>query len=128
LRLHAPAHAWPAHALCPLADCSPKRHARCPAFTEFYNEKIEVLADRYQKMVGKTDMHVGFSDGVAPEIAFDQTLDAQFEVKKNGCEEGFPFFIVPSLMDKKMAGPFMIQIISDKEIVIQVLDDAARKL
>ena len=79
-------------------------------------------------MVGKTDMHVGFSDGVAPEIAFDQTLDTQFEVKKNGCEESFPFFIVPSLMDKKMAGPFMIQIISDKEIVIQVLDDAARKL
>ena len=106
----------------------PMRHARCPAFAEFYNEKIEVLADRYQKMVGKTDMHVGFSDGVAPEIAFDETLDAQFEVKKNGCEEGFPFFIVPSLMDKKMAGPFMIQIISDKEIVIQVLDDAARKL
>jgi len=31
-------------------------------------------------------------------------------------------------MDKKMAGPFLIQIISDKKIVIQVLDDAARKL
>ena len=28
-----------------------------------------------------------------------------FEVKKNGCESNFPFFIVPSLMDKKMAGP-----------------------
>ena len=40
----------------------------------------------------------------------------------------FPFFIVPSLMDKKMAGPFSLQIYSDVGIVIQMLDDEARKL
>jgi len=125
IRLHMPGLRMPCSRL-PTAHSI--RHARCPAFAEFYNEKIEILADRYQRMVGKTDMHVGFSDGMAPEIAFDVTLDALFEVKKNGCEEGFPFFIVPSLMDKKMAGPFLIQIISDKKIVIQVLDDDARKL
>ena len=50
------------------------------------------------------------------------------EVKKNGCEDNFPFFIVPSLFDKKMDGPFSIQIYSEKAIVIQMLDDEARKL
>ena len=41
---------------------------------------------------------------------------------------GFPFFIVPSLMDKKMAGPFQLSVYSDKAIVVQKLDDGARKL
>ena len=92
-------------------------------FCQFYNEKIEVLADRYQKLVGKTEKHE-----LTSELAFDIVLDDSFEVKKNGCESGFPFFIVPSLLDKKMDGPFQLMVYSDKPIVIQMLDDEARKL
>ena len=55
-------------------------------------------------------------------------LDKTFEVKKNGCEENFPFFIVPSLFDKKMSGPFQLLIYSERPVVIQMLDDEARKL
>ena len=47
---------------------------------------------------------------------------------RTGCEKNFPFFIVPSLFDKKMDGPFSLVIYSDKPIVIQMLDDEARKL
>ena len=86
-------------------------------------KKIEVLADRYQKVVTSTERHEK-----ANEIAMDIVLDRQFEVKKNGCEEGFPFFIVPSLFDKKMDGNFQLLVYSEKPIVIQMLDDAARKL
>ena len=103
-------------------------HVMRNAFCQFYNEKVEVLADRYQKMVGKTDKHVCPEEGKAPEIAYEIDLDSQFEVKKNGCEANFPFFIVPSLTDKKMSGPFTLQVYSDKGIVIQMLDDEARKL
>ena len=98
-------------------------HVMRNTFCQFYNEKVEVLADRYQKCAGRTDSHE-----LANEIAFDITLEDAFEVKKNGCENGFPFFIVPSLLDKKMAGPFALTIYSDKAIVIQMLDDEARKL
>lgn len=98
-------------------------HVMRNTFCQFYNEKIEVLADRYQKLVAKTPQYEATS-----EIAFDIMLDDNFEVKKNGCESGFPFFIVPSLMDKKMNGPFQLMIYSDKPIVIQMLDDATRKL
>ena len=75
------------------------------------------------KCAGRTPQHIEES-----EITFDITIDDQFEVKKNGCEEGFPFFIVPSLLDKKMSGPFQLTVYSDKDIVIQMLDDSARKL
>ena len=100
-------------------------HIMRNAFCQFYNEKVEVLADRYQKMAGKTPKYVMPEEG---EIAFEIELDANFEVKKNGCAADFPFFIVPSLMDKKMAGPFTLQVFADKAIVIQMLDDSARKL
>ena len=33
-------------------------HVMRNAFCQFYNEKIEVLADRYQRLVGKTEKHV----------------------------------------------------------------------
>ncbi len=83
----------------------------------------QVLADRYQKLVGKTAKHE-----VSNEIAFDILLEDSFEVKKNGCEPGFPFFVVPSLTDKKMEGGFQLLVYSDKPVVIQMLDDEARKL
>ena len=37
------------------------RHTCC----QFYNEKIEVLADRYQRLVGKTEKHVAADEGKA---------------------------------------------------------------
>ena len=81
-----------------------------------------MLADRYQKVVGACP------HGLANEVTYDIQLEDSFEVKKNGCEAHFPFFIVPSLMDKKMAGPFQLSVYSDKAIVVQKLDDGARKL
>ena len=66
--------------------------------------------------------------GRASEISFDVILRKDYEVKKNGCDNGFPFFIVPSLLDKKMSGPFSLTVYSDKAIVIQQLDDESRKL
>ena len=107
----------------PIEGAQMGMHVMRNAFCQFYNEKIEVLADRYQKCAGRTPQHIEES-----EITFDITIDDQFEVKKNGCEEGFPFFIVPSLLDKKMSGPFQLTVYSDKDIVIQMLDDSARKL
>jgi len=98
-------------------------HIMRNAFCQFYNEKIEVLAERYQKLVAKTDRHEETN-----EIAMDIVLENDFEVKKNGCERGFPFFIVPSLFDKKQAGPFQCCIYSDKPIMVQMLDEADRKL
>ena len=55
-------------------------------------------------------------------------LRKDHEVKKNGCDPAFPSFIVPSLLDKKMSGPFSLTIYADKPIVIQQLDDESRKL
>jgi len=107
----------------PLEGAEMGLHVMRNAFCQFYNEKIEVLADRYQKVVGKTPRHE-----TSNEVSFDITLDDNFEVKKNGCENGFPFFIVPSLMDKKMSGNFTMIVYSDKPVTIQMLDDAARKL
>ena len=98
-------------------------HVMRNTFCQFYNEKIEVLAERYQKLVAKTDSHVEES-----EIAMDIVLDNDFEVKKNGCERGFPFFIVPALMDKKQDGPMQVLIYSDKPIAVQMLADEDRKL
>ena len=57
-------------------------HIMRNTYCQFYNEKIEVLADRYQKVVTSTEKHEA-----ANEIAMDITLERQFEVKKNGCEE-----------------------------------------
>jgi hypothetical protein len=84
---------------------------------------LQVLAERYQKLVAKTEMHEE-----ANEIAMDVMLDNDFEVKKNGCERGFPFFIVPSLQDKKQDGNFQLLVYSDKPIVVQMLSDEDRKL
>lgn len=107
----------------PIEEAELGLHIMRNTYCQFYNEKIEVLADRYQKVVTSTERHEK-----ANEIAMDIVLDRQFEVKKNGCEEGFPFFIVPSLFDKKMDGNFQLLVYSEKPIVIQMLDDAARKL
>jgi hypothetical protein len=107
----------------PIEGAEMGMHMMRNTFCQFYNEKVEVLADRYQKCAGRTPKHEA-----ANEIAFDITIDETFEVKKNGCEDGFPFFLVPSLLDKKMAGPFQMTVYSDKAIVIQMLDDSARKL
>ena len=69
-----------------------------------------------------------------PQSAIHSMIEAKLQtpdgpsLKKNGCESGFPFFIVPSLLDKKMAGPFTLTVYSDKGVVIQMLDDDARKL
>ena len=112
----------------PIEGAEMGMHIMRNAFCQFYNEKIEVLADRYQKLVAKTDKHIAPEEGKAPEISFSIELDSDFEVKKNGCEKNFPFFIVPSLFDKKMDGPFSLQIYSSAPIVIQMLDDDARKL
>ena len=98
-------------------------HVMRNTFCQFYNEKIEVLADRYQKLVAKTASHEA-----ANEIALDINLEDSFEVKKNGCESGFPFFIVPSMLDKKADGPLQLLVYSNKPVVVQVLDDEARKL
>ena len=86
----------------PIEEAEIGLHVMRNAFCQFYNEKIEVLADRYQKVAGVCP-HT-----LANEMTFDITLDESFEVKKNGCETNFPFFIVPSLMDKKMEGPCVI--------------------
>jgi len=98
-------------------------HVMRNTFCQFYNEKIEVLAERYQKLVCKTDSHVESN-----EIAMDLVLENDFEVKKNGCERGFPFFLVPSLFDKKQEGNFQLLVYSDKPIVVQMLSDEDRKL
>jgi len=103
-------------------------HVMRNAYCQTFNEKIEVLAERYQRLVGKTHKYEAVEPGFAPEISFELTLNADFEVKKNGCERGFPFFIVPSLFDKRMDGNFQLLIYSDKPVIIQMLDDAARKL
>jgi hypothetical protein len=103
-------------------------HVMRNVFCQFYNEKIEVLADRYQRCVGRTPKHLAAEPGRAPEISFDVMLRKDHEVKKNGCDPAFPFFIVPSLLDKKMSGPFSLTIYADKPIVIQQLDDESRKL
>ena len=83
----------------PIEEAELGMHIMRNAFCQFYNEKIEVLADRYQKVAGICN------HSVTNEVTFDIQLEDSFEVKKNGCESNFPFFIVPSLMDKKMAGP-----------------------
>ena len=106
----------------PIEEAEIGMHVMRNAFCQFYNEKIEVLADRYQRVAGICPHSLN------NELTFDINLEDSFEVKKNGCEANFPFFIVPSLMDKKMAGPFQLSIYSDKAIVIQKLDDGARKL
>ena len=107
----------------PIDDAEIGLHVMRNTFCQFYNEKIEVLAERYQKLVTKTDSHVE-----ANEIAMDVMLDNDYEVKKNGCERGFPFFIVPSLFDKKQEGNFQLLVYSDKPVVIQMLSDEDRKL
>lgn len=83
----------------PIEEAEIGLHVMRNAFCQFYNEKIEVLADRYQKVAGICPHSLN------NEVTFDIHLEDSFEVKKNGCEANFPFFIVPSLMDKKMAGP-----------------------
>ena len=40
----------------------------------------QVLADRYQKLAGKTAKHEK-----ANEVAYEVMLEDSFEVKKNGC-------------------------------------------
>lgn len=106
----------------PIEGAEVGMHVMRNAFCQFHNEKIEVLADRYQRVAGFSP-HT-----LANELTYEISVDDSFEVRKNGCEPGFPFFIVPSLMDKKMAGPFMMTIYSDKGIVVQMLDDASRKI
>ena len=80
------------------------------------------MADRYQRVAGRCP-HT-----LTNELTYEITLDNLFEVKKNGSEVNFPFFIVPSLLDKKMSGPFQLTVYSDKAIAVQMLDDSARKL
>ena len=106
----------------PVENAEIGMHVMRNAFCQFHNEKIEVLADRYQRVVAICGHRP------ANEVTFELTVDETMEVKKNGSEPAFPFFVVPSLMDKKMAGPFKLSICSDKAVVVQVLDDEARKI
>ena len=92
------------------------------AFCQFQNESVEVLTDRYQRVAGICP-HC-----LANELTYELTIDQEFEVKKNGCESKFPFFIVPSLMDKRMEGAFQLTVYSDKAVTVQQLDDADRKV
>lgn len=105
----------------PIENAEIGMHVMRNAFCQFHNEKIEVLADRYQRVVGIC------AHRPSNEITYELTVDENIEVKKNGCESSFPFFVVPSLMDKKMAGPLKLTVASDKSIVVQMLDDTARK-
>jgi hypothetical protein len=119
------ASAWMLTAPCPLPCFRVDAHRGCSSLARmaWVHPALQVLAERYQKLVAKTEMHEE-----ANEIAMDVMLDNDFEVKKNGCERGFPFFIVPSLQDKKQDGNFQLLVYSDKPIVVQMLSDEDRKL
>lgn len=92
---------------------------------QFFNEHVEVLADRYQDMVDRTEKYTECN-----ELKVEFTLDPQHGCgTKTGSEEDFPFFIVPSLYDKKMAGKCTMTFFADHdECTFEMLDDDDRKV
>ncbi|KAK3272310.1 hypothetical protein CYMTET_19384, partial [Cymbomonas tetramitiformis] len=87
-----------------------------------FDSKVEVLEAKFQVVVAKTPVY-----DTPGEVYVDVKLSTT-SGKKEGCSSDSPFFIVPSLDDKKASGRFTMIVYSDKPLVIEPLEEGERNL
>mmetsp|Transcript_37041 Transcript_37041/g.44784 ORF Transcript_37041/g.44784 Transcript_37041/m.44784 type:complete len:195 (+) Transcript_37041:348-932(+) len=84
------------------------------------HEKAEVMPARYQAVAAKSASAASNYTTETHEVFLEAKLDVKFALdSKIGSHKDFPFFIVASVKGKDIAGPFTLNVHSDKHVMLE---------